>query len=79
MNGYNRRRKYRRSAYRRRHIGTVLITVAISVVSFLIILLIVGNILHKKIYFVNHSFQLSQYFHHYPAFFFFSFIKNRLL
>ena len=48
MNGYNRRRKYRRSAYRRRHIGTVLITVAISVVSFLIILLIVGNILHKK-------------------------------
>ena len=48
MNGYNRRRKYRRSAYRRRHMGTVLITVAVSVVAFLIILLIVGNILHKK-------------------------------
>ena len=48
MNGYNRRRKYRRSAYRRRNIGTVLITVAVSVVAFLIILLIVGNILHKK-------------------------------
>ena len=48
MNGYNRRRKYRRGAYRRRHIGTVLITVAASVVAFLIILLIVGNILHKK-------------------------------
>ena len=48
MNGYNRRRKYRRSAYRKRHIGTVLITVAVSAVAFLLILLIVGNILHKK-------------------------------
>lgn len=47
MNGRNRRRKYRRSAYRR-NIGTVLITIAVSAVAFLIILLIVGNILHKK-------------------------------
>lgn len=48
MNGRNRRRKYRRIAYRRRSIGTVLITVAVSVVVFLITLLITGNILHKK-------------------------------
>ncbi|MBE6667269.1 MAG: hypothetical protein E7607_03040 [Ruminococcaceae bacterium] len=48
MNGHNRRRKYRRSVYRRRNIGTVLISVALSVIAFIIFLLIVGNILHKK-------------------------------
>ena len=48
MSGRNRHQKYRRGVYKRRSIGTVIITSAVSLAVFLLILIIIGNSLHKK-------------------------------
>ena len=48
MNGRNRHNKYRRGVYKRRSIGTVLITAAVTLLIVFIVLTVIGNILHQQ-------------------------------
>ena len=48
MNGKNRHNRYRKSVYRRRNIGTVVVISIICVIVMLIAFLVIGNLLHRQ-------------------------------
>jgi len=48
MSGRNRHNKYRRSVYRKHNFGIIVLIAALSLVSFVIAFLIIGNILHSQ-------------------------------